>query len=247
MPANIERFESELLMRLRRREHLVLYGPQGSGKSALLARLHARIAQTGTPCALSSRTSSLGDITRALERAYPHVDTAAKTRRAARARLVLAADDYEGVLLLGCVWRVNNQMLGLLRRLRGGIAGVLLAMDVDVERDRQRLPGRHLGMSWLPMPLATARQLRKLFRAYCANYEIPGITADQEGQIVRAARGRPGWIVQCACLIAQSRYWRDATFYVSVLCTDTEIALRQGNLRLLPPEVDTVSGPGMNN
>lgn len=240
--------ESDLLTRLlQRHEHVVLYGPRGSGKSTLLARLYARIAQTGTPCALSGQTSSLGDVTRALERAYPHAGAAAGTRRQARSRLVLAADADEGVLLLDHVTRVNSRMLGLLRRLRGGIAGVLLVMDVDVERERKRLPGRHLGVSWLPMPPASPRRLRRLFRTHCANGDIPRVTPDQEREIVRAARGRPGWIVQCARLIAQSRYWRGTTLYVSVLCADTEIALREGRLGFLQPEPDAEPGAAIGS
>jgi hypothetical protein len=51
--------------------------------------------------------------------------------------------------------------------------------------------------------------------------------------------------VQCARLMAQKQYWRGETLYTSVLCIDTEIALRQGNLRLLLYQKDTAleSGP----
>jgi hypothetical protein len=137
------------------------------------------------------------------------------------------------------VTNVTTAMLGLLRRLRGGIAGVLLAIDVDEERDRRRLPGRQLGISWLPMPLASTRTLHRLFRRYTTDGKRPHITAHQERQIIRAARGRPGWIVQCTRLLPQRRYWRGETLHASVLCIDTEIALRQGDLRLLLHQEDT--------
>ena len=234
----MRRFQSALVTRLERGERLVLYGPRGSGKSTLLGKLHACIARRGIPCAVSTTTTSLYDITRTLEQAYPYVDTAGKTRREARARLVLAADRNEGVLLLDHVTNVTTAMLGLLRRLRGGIAGVLLAIDVDEERDRRRLPNRHLGISWLPMPLTSTRTLRKLFRRYTTRGKRASITAHQERQIVRAARGRPGWIVECSRLMPQERYWHGQTLYASVLCVDTEIALRQGGLRLLLHQED---------
>jgi hypothetical protein len=113
---------------------------------------------------------------------------------------------------------------------------VLLAIDVEKEGERQRLRHRHLGTSTLPMPLASTRRLRRLFRDCCTEYRIPCIPPHQERQIIRTAHGRLGWIVQCAHLISQRRYWRDNTLHVSVLCVDTEITLRQGHLKLLPIE-----------
>ena len=227
-----------MMARLQRGEHLVLYGPRGSGKSALLTKLHAHFAQTGIPCALSATTSCLDDITRTFAAAYPYVATGTTTRRKARARLRMAADRNEGILLLDHATDVNTAMIGFLRRLRGGIAGVLLAIDVEKECDRQRLRHRHLGTLSLPMPLATTRQLRRLFRACCMVGKVPSISPVHERQIIRAAHGRPGWIAQCARLIPQKRYWRDSILHVSVLCVDTEIALRQGQLKLLLPKDD---------
>src|SRR5579872_5371166 len=129
----------ELQERLWRGEHLTLLGPRGSGKSTLLARLHSQFVVAGIPCAYSSVTTSLDDITRALERAYPHVDAAEVTRRAARARLWVAADQRRGVLLLDHFSAVSNAMVFLLKRLHGGVAGVLTAADIEDQRDRSRI------------------------------------------------------------------------------------------------------------
>jgi predicted ATPase len=236
MSVNTKRFESALLARLKRGEHLVLYGPRGGGKSALLAGLQARFARTGIPCGLSAATAHLDDITRALARAYPDVDTAAATRRVARARLRMAADRHGGVLLLDHVTQVSTAMIGFLRRLRGGIAGVLLAVDVENKRDRERLRHRHLGTSTLPMPPASPGKLRKLIRDCCAEHRTTPMQPKAERDVIRAARGRPGWIVQCARLMRQPRYWRHKTLLVSVLCLDTEITLRQGLEEPLPPK-----------
>ncbi len=238
MPLSGKHFETEMMTRLQRGEHLVLYGPRGSGKSTLLGKLHTRFARAGIPCALSTATAHLDDITRVFARAYPYVDTANMPRRKARARLRMAADANEGVLLLDHVTDVSTAMIGFLRRLRGGIAGVLLAVDVDKEIDGQRLRHRNLGTFSLPMPSASTRRLQELFRDYCADYRIPPIPPNQERQIIRAARGRLGWIVECTRLMSQRRYWRDLILQASLLCVDTEITLRQGHLNLLPPDME---------
>jgi energy-coupling factor transporter ATP-binding protein EcfA2 len=230
MSGNVRAFRSRLIPRLLDGEHVVLYGPRGSGKSTLLQHLHAAIASRACPCALAPATAHLEDITRALESAYPEIDTAGLARRRARARLRGAADRNEGVLLLDHVTAVSTAMIGFLRRLRGGIAGVVLAVDVETEREVKYLRKRQLGTSTLPMPRLSARRLRRLFRAHCADRSIPRIALRQEDQILRAARGRPGWIVHCARLIDHNRYWRDGHLYVTVLCTDTEIVLRQPKL-----------------
>lgn len=230
----IQKFQSTLIARLQRGEHLVLFGPRGSGKSTLLDQLYMRLAHHGARCALLATTSSLNDITCALVHAYPDVDTIGVTRRRVRARLMLAADRQIGVLLLDHVTHISTAMLGFVRRLRGGVVGILMAVEVDVERERQALRQWHLGVSSLSMPPLSTRQLHTLFRAHCADLKIPDITPAQERQIIHATRGRPGWVMQCSRLIAHNRYWRDQMLYASVLCTDTEIALRQGPLRLLP-------------
>jgi len=236
MPSGVKQFQSALMTRLQRGEHLVLCGPCGSGKSTLLAKLYAHFMKAGVPCALSPTTTHLDDITRAFARAYPDVDTAVMARRKARARLRMAADLNEGVLLLDHVTDVSMAMIGFLRRLRGGIAGVVLAVDIEKKSDCQRLRHRHLGTSTWSMPPLSARQLRRLFRSCCAERHVPHVIPDQERQILRAARGRPGWIVQCVRLISGERYWRDELLRASLLCVDTEIALRQGHLKLLPSE-----------
>lgn len=234
MPSSSRHLEADMTARLRRGEHLVLYGPHGSGKSTLLARLHARFARSGIPCGLSTATAHLDDITRAFAHAYPHVDTADLSRRKARARLRTVADADEGILLLDHVTDVSTAMIGFLRRLRGGIAGVLLAVDVEKESDGQRLRHRHLGTLSLPMPSMPTGSLHRLFRNCCVEYRLPRIPRHLERRIIRSARGRPGWIVQCARLIAEERYWRDEILQASLLCVDTEIVLRQGHLKLLP-------------
>lgn len=221
--------------RLRRGEHVALYGPRGSGKSWVLAALHARLAQSGVPCGLSPTTASLDDITRALEQAYPAVPTAEIARRAARARLWWAADACPGVLLLGRLTDISNAMVAFLRRLHGGLIGALCAVDVDDERERLQMKAWRYGAAPMRMPLTSMPRLKRLLRSRCATLALPLPAAEIEHRLLNAARGRPDWIIRCTELERDPRYWRDRTLLVSVLCMDTEAAVRYRALDMLRP------------
>ena len=216
-------------------EHLVLYGPRGSGKSTLVAQLHKHFLRSNVPCAVAHSTSGLEDITQALEAAFPQVNTQLVNRRTARYRLWSAADRRRCVLLLDHLTDVSTAMIGFLRRLRGGIAGVLFVVDVDVERERTRMRkrARSLALS-VHMPPTSTLRLRSLLHSKCAAGGF-SIEPEAEHQLLRTARGRPGWIVLCTTLMADLRYWHEGHLYPTLLCTDTEIALRQGEYQLLAP------------
>lgn len=218
---------------------MVLYGPRGSGKSRLVTQLHGRFLRASVPCAIAPSTSCLDDITRAMEAAYPKVNTELVNRRTARYRLWSAADRRRCVLLLDHLTDVNTAMIGFLRRLRGGVAGVLFVVDVDVERERMhmRKRARSLALS-VRMPSTSTLRLRSLLHVKCAEHGF-SLESEAEHQLLRTARGRPGWIVQCTTLMADARYWHDGHLYPTLLCTDTEIALRQGELQLLAPKTWT--------
>jgi hypothetical protein len=226
----------ELERRLLRGEHLTLLGPRGSGKSTLLARLYSQLVVARIPCACSNVTTSLDDITRALERAYPDVGAAGITRRAARARLWAAADRRPGILLLDHFSCVSNAMVFFLKRLHGRVAGVLTAVDIEDHRDRSRMrrPSRY-GAMCVRMPLTPTRQLRRLLYTLIGGFGLPLLAPSVEQKLLEAAHGRPGWIVKCVELACESRYWCEHGLLVSALCVDTESAVRYRALELLRP------------
>ena len=128
---------AELAASLLRGRHLVLWGPRGAGKSTLLNAVLRELGNTHS--ALSPATGSLDDITRALERAYKETRTSGISRRAARSRLWWAADAAPGCILRDHVTRVPSAMKGCLRRLRGGVVGVILARAGSVGLSNKHL------------------------------------------------------------------------------------------------------------
>jgi energy-coupling factor transporter ATP-binding protein EcfA2 len=245
MHSSVRELRSDLLERVGHGEHLILYGPRGSGKSTLVSQLHARFARASIPCGFAQYTACLDDITRAMEAAYPKVNTQAIGRRTARARLWHVADQRGCVLLLDHLTKVSTAMVGFCRRLRGGVAGILFVVDVDVERERQRMRAKRLALS-LRMPHASIQQLRTLLRSRCAEHRL-SVGRKMESQILRAAQGRPGWIIQCTTLMPQTRYWHEGQLYPTLLCTDTEIVLRQGCLHLLAPDARSLASDARAN
>jgi hypothetical protein len=201
-----------------------LWGPRGSGKTTLLRAVLQKLGNAH--CALSVTTTSLDDITRALERAYTATRITGLTRRAARSRLWWAADAEPGCLLLDHVSRVPAAMKGWLRRLRGGVVGVVLAVDVDSPRERERLRGLMIGCTTLRMPPTASRTLTRLLNHLWEMRAALPLSASARRTLARAARGRPGWITQCAARAADSRYWLDGELRVHLLALDTEMGLR---------------------
>jgi DNA polymerase III delta prime subunit len=209
---------------MRRGQHVVLWGPRGSGKTTLL---HAVLQELGDMhCALSASTGSLDDITRALERAYTAVPTRGLKRRAARTRLWWAADLEPGCLLLDHVARVPAAMKGWLRRLRGGVMGIVLAVDVDSARERARLRALKIGSTAFRMPPAAPGTLSRLLTNSWTRLPGSPLIAPARRMLVHAARGRPGWLTQCAALASDPRYWHDGQLKTEVLILDTEIRMR---------------------
>ena len=232
-----------LQQRLLRGEHLTLYGPRGSGKSTVLTELHARLGRTGIPCAYSPCTTALDDITRALERAYPGVDTGEVGRRTARVRLCNAADRRSGILLLDHFRCNGSAMVSFLRHLHGKVAGVLTAVDVEAAAERSRMRPSRYGAMPVRMPLASARQLRRLLDERWGACRLPPLGGEAVRAFVQAARGRPGWIVQCAQLACERRYWCACGPLVTVLSVDTEAAVRYHALAMMRAPGGLACGP----
>lgn len=221
---NSRAFCDQLGARLRGGSHLILYGPRGAGKSTLVGELGIQCRAIGIPCGVAQRTIGLPDIVAALAEAYSAADISGMGRKAARVHLRLVADALPGVLLLDHATRMTAAMLGYLRRLRGGIAGTLLVVDVDSPRERERMRDWHAGALSIRMPLVPNRTLHQVLLA--ATHNLPEFDSRTLRQIVRMARGRIGWIRECARRLQMQEYWRNDRLHLAVLCMDIEMALR---------------------
>jgi len=218
---------------------MVVYGPCGSGKSTLIADLETRLTRAGVCCARATSTRSLKDITRALAHAYPA--TLEASHYPSQLWLSKTADLQGGVLLLDHLTDVSATMVRFLHNLCGTV-GALSAVDTEVGEARPRMNPRRLSALAMCMPPVSATLLRELLEAQCAAVQVPVPGPDAEQQLVRAARGRPGWILKCVELLAQGDYWQGPQLFVSAVSSDTENALRQSVLSLMPTN-DSIDPP----
>jgi len=186
------------------------YGPVGVGKSSVIRWLDARAEARGVPRGLALTTETLGDLTTALSRAYPHVDVDSVTMRHARSRLRNAFEQRPAVLLLDHLGQTGRAFKGALRSLRGMGAGVLLAADVDQPRDHDRVRRLHLAQHEVELPPLHGSTMRTLMRSMLAAVDLPfPLRTEDVSALVTAAGGLPGravWIVET---LHDSGAWRN--------------------------------------
>lgn len=226
MFASIPVMRKDVSRRLRRGEHVVLYGPWGSGKTTVVLDLEERFRQAGIRCGRSELTQSIDDILGALKSAYPSVDTTGLELPTARARFIEAAIASAGILLLDHVIEVNNSMGRFLQRLHRGPIGVLSVVDVEVEEEKHSLRPWRLGTLAVRIPPESANRLAELLESAHRNYALPPLSAECKTQLLRFAQGRPGWIRACIGLERNGHYWQGDQFLISQLCEDTDRAMR---------------------
>jgi hypothetical protein len=233
MFASITVMRKDVSRRLRRGEHLVLYGPWGSGKTTVVIDLESRFKEAGIRCGRSERTQSLDDIVAALSAVYPSPDSPAADFQDERARLWQAASGKAGILLLDHLLAVDNSMARFLRRLHRGTVGVLSVVDIELEEEQRKLRPWRLGTLAVRIPPESADRLARILEAAHEDYGLPPLKGDFESQLLRFAQGRPGWIHQCIELERNGHYWQDDQLFITQLCEDTDRALRRAASRAL--------------
>jgi hypothetical protein len=226
-PKHLSSFRSDLASRLQSGSHLILHGPRGSDKSTLVTSMLEHFRSQSIPCAIAPQTMGLADVVTALSQAYPDTDIQPLGRRAMGVRLRLAADRIPGVLLLDHTREVTTAMIGFMRRLKGGIIGALFVVDIDSEFERNRLVDWRRHAPRVRMPLMPNRRLQRLLGYAWVARNLPEIDTRTRRHIVRAARGRIGWLRECIRRLEVPEYWSGGRLHVSTICTDCELVIRQ--------------------
>jgi energy-coupling factor transporter ATP-binding protein EcfA2 len=215
----------ELSARLRRAEHVVVYGPSGIGKTTLFSELRHVIAARGVPCAIAPRTDSLHDLMSALEPLLLARPAQLEPRRL-RGLLRDAADVAPAALLLDHVTRMGTATKKFLRSLRGTQLGVAFAVDVDGPRDKSRMRKWCLSHTELQVPPTSSTTLRRLLADHIKSASSRLLSPHALEELVEAAAGRPGYVASCFYLVQEARYWVDARLHLALLQNDAEIATR---------------------
>jgi energy-coupling factor transporter ATP-binding protein EcfA2 len=189
---------------------VLLYGPMGSGKSAILEALALTMKKQGRPCGFCPSARSLCNITEALLAVYPAVRCAGRTQRQLRSDLVYAVEARPGALLLDHLGDVGTQFKGYLRAMRGTGLGVLLAADAEVARDHDQLRAMHLAYLEVEVPPLPSRCLHRILDETLLADPLPFTLADTDrSAIIRMVRGRPGWVIRAGRILGDIHYWRD--------------------------------------
>ena len=189
---------------------VLLYGPMGSGKSALLEALARSMKKQRRPCGFCPSSRSLCDITEALLAAYPAVRRQGRTQRQLRSDLVYAVEARPGALLLDHLGDVGTQFKGYLRTMRGTGLGVLLAADTEVARDHDQLRAMHLAFLEVEVPPMLSRCLHRILDEALEAAPLPfALTDTDRSALIRMARGRPGWVIWAGRILGGIHYWQD--------------------------------------
>jgi hypothetical protein len=104
--------------------------------------------------------------------------------------------------------------------------GVLLIASVDCERERGRIRAWHAGES-VRMPATPRHRLRKMLTAVHADHELGQLEDRHVRRLLNSARGRVGWMTECALRARMPGYWTGGSLRCAALSMDTEMQIRE--------------------
>jgi len=187
---------------------VLLYGPIGIGKTAILEAVRLVIIKKRRPCGFAVQTGSLSSLTSVLLTAYPYACNNAVTQRQIRNALRAAIENNPGVLLLDHVHNPGTQFKGFLSSLRGTGLGVLISADAEVPRDHVRLRSMHLAWRDMAVPPLSNRYMYRILADSLSVKLLPNpLKNSDRAALVKMAHGRPGWILMISDLLQKTDFW----------------------------------------
>ena len=201
---------NSLVSRLLEGRTILLYGPLGGGKTAILEAVADVVKNRCRPCGVSVRTESLQDVTDALRQAYPSISVKGLNPRRVRVALDTAVEADPGVLLLDHLHGAVPRFKGFLRSLMGTGLGVLYAADTESRRDHLRYRSLRLACEEEAVPPLSRRHMHCIAESVFSREVFPyPLIREEVSSLVRIADGRPGWIDMMARLLRREEQWFD--------------------------------------
>jgi hypothetical protein len=207
-----------------RGDTVLVYGPLGIGKTAILAAVARKVKASGKPYEVWPKTETFRDVVLGLAETYPEVQVYGWNHRQLRNAFRLAIEAEPGILLLDHFAGVGTAMKGFLRYLRLSGLGILIAAEVEHPRDHARLRDMRLTHCEVEVPPLPAPYLRVLFEDALRRTTLPH-PLDEEALVVHIekARGRPGWIPRILRRLSDPRYWSGGKALADLIEIDVAI------------------------
>lgn len=214
---------------------VLLYGPMGIGKTAILEEAARVLRRQGRPVAFSSFTRGIPDASAAMAAAYPALRASSQGLRHFRRLLPDALlDGKPGALLLDHVVAATSALKGFLRSLDGSGLGVVLAVDVENARDHQAIRARHFAHIEQELPPLPGRTMKRILEDVLSGASSSRVLGHEDRRrLLAIAHGRPGWLELSVRKLSCPTYWSQGDrLKLELLRTDVSAEVAARYLRL---------------
>jgi hypothetical protein len=204
---------------------VLVHGPWGVGKTALLCEAARAARQAGILVGYRASTRRLEDVMAALEQAYGSATVDLPTTRQRRSSLRLACEIDRGVILLDGFRARGSALVGFLRSLRGKQLAVIAAVDVEHPRDLASARAGGVAYQEMAVPPLTGPALRRHLDQLIAVSPPPPFALGTEARrtVLRLSHGCPGVLGRIWARLGQARYWHEGAPLTEAIGADVRM------------------------